>query len=677
MALAGDTRAEEDAAFETSSGSTDKADPDVESDLKDGASDQGSNASYKPEEEEDTESERDEAPEKLSGATRKRKESFSKRLLGIVSEADNAPKQKKKKISKKLRKQYGHEREYDDAALKKAKKELDSFAEEKVAEVATSAGGSEDGSSGEKENRRNRFVLSGNTVVSPFFSKVLKPHQFEGVSFLWNHLTRNQGCILADYMGLGKTLQVICTLHTYLKNKGKTNSILVLAPASVVNNWKQELLKWFDTDTAEGRAEHKLLNVQVMDSKSAITMKERLGMLKDWGKKGGILVMGYELFRGLATIPGKSFQDSIYSEAKNLILGAPSVVVADEGHRLRKSKSQLVVAANQFMTRRRIVLTGYPLQNHLLEYYTMVNFCRPDYLGKAAEFNVRFVVPINNGQASDSIESDVVYARQRTYVLNELLKPVVLRRDSSLLAKELPPKYEWLLRCRQTPIQGQLYRAFVRERIRDAEESNGSANGGIIAAYHHSLSIVNHPDILYNNLQELEVENSGKKTFHEFNITLHFQEGRIGLRLLPVDSIKDELHANISQLVVIVGVNRGEYQAEHGKLRKYDVICEVEGVTCRNLQEVANTIQQVRQASPLVSMKIRRFHSSAPEFEHLKTFVEIEEAGNSGAAHPMPAAPDSAEASPSVGASVSVMKKEDEEEDIEILNEFYSSTPDG
>lgn len=672
-----ETEAEGELELETSSGVTEKPEDSSEAKGDEVESDNGSDASYKPEEE--TESEAEDSPDRLSEAARKRKDTFSNRLLGIAESSDGAPKAKKKKISKKLRQQYGQESEYDEQALEKAQKELDSLAEDRVDAEQTDENPSDEQASSDKENKDRSFTLSGNAAVSPIFTKVLKPHQFEGVSFLWNHLTRDQGCILADYMGLGKTLQVICTLHTYLKHKGKKNPVLILAPASVVNNWKQEMLKWFDTKTAQGRKEHQLLNVRVMDSKSAITMTERLEVLQKWGQKGGILVMGYEMFRGLATIPSHFLENSIYTEAQELILSTPSIVVADEGHRLRKAKSQLVKAASQLVTRKRIVLTGYPLQNHLLEYYTMVNFCRPESLGTSAEFNVRFVVPINNGQASDSIESDVVYARQRTYVLNQLLKPIVLRRDSSLLAKELPPKYEWLLRCRQTPIQGQLYRAFVRERIRDAEASNGSANGGIIAAYHHSLSIVNHPDILYNNLQGFEVEKSGKQTFYEFGITLYFQNQRIGLRLLPIDAIKDEMHANVQQLVVVVGVNRGEFQHEHGKLRKFDVVCEVEGVECNSLNQVANLITQVRLSSSVVSLKIRRFHSSTAEYEHIKTFVGIEEAGGENAPASLPTTSSGgAEASSSTNTSTNQdVKKEGDEDDIEILNEFHASKPDG
>lgn len=78
---------------------------------------------------------------------------------------------------------------------------------------------------------------------------ILKPHQRAGIQFLWNHLSAEtqstQGCILADYMGLGKTLQVLCTLDRLFRKWSTFPRVLILAPTSVVNNWKLEIEKWF------------------------------------------------------------------------------------------------------------------------------------------------------------------------------------------------------------------------------------------------------------------------------------------------------------------------------------------------------------------------------------------------------------------------------------------------
>jgi len=365
-----------------------------------------------------------------------------------------------------------------------------------------------------EEERQNGIELGGDVRLHRIFSKVVKPHQAVGVKFLWKHVGEHKGCVLADYMGLGKTLQTISLIHTFLVNyhdilaPSRPTTVLVVAPSSVLHNWRREMFKWMDPKTSEGAEALKLINVKVMDSSSASSASARTTLLKTWIKEGGVMIIGYELYRSLtqSITPGaeKSKASSSASSRHTARLltsePGPSLVVVDEGHRLRHSKSQIVKAMSLIRSRARVVLTGYPLQNHLEEYWCMVNFARPNALGSAEQFKHRFKVPIENGQAADADENDAVLARMRTFILFEKLKPIILRRDSQHLAKELPPKYEWVLRCRLTDLQRQLYRAFVRDKCRDAEKDSSSQNGGIIAAYHYALAIVNHPDILYSNM---------------------------------------------------------------------------------------------------------------------------------------------------------------------------------
>ena len=88
---------------------------------------------------------------------------------------------------------------------------------------------------------------------------------------------------------------------------------------------------------------------------------------------------------------------------------------------------------NKIKTRRRVILTGTPLQNNLSEYFAMVDFVKPKLLGTFAEFRNRFVNPITNGQSSDSTDRDVRIMKKRSFILNDMLKGCLQRLDYNVL----------------------------------------------------------------------------------------------------------------------------------------------------------------------------------------------------------------------------------------------------
>ena len=279
-------------------------------------------------------------------------------------------------------------------------------------------------------------------VVDPFLGHHLRPHQQEGVKFLYECVMgmreSGEGAILADEMGLGKTLQTIALIWTLLKqnpvfeDQPVAKKIMIVCPVTLAANWRKEFRKWLGLDR---------IGVFVVDN-------DKRSRLTDFtkGKAYPVMIIGYEKLRLV--------QDEL--KGANIDL-----VIADEGHRLKTAQNKSAAAIKELGTEKRIILSGTPLQNDLSEFWTMVDFVNPGLLGKYNVFKREFETPIIQSRQPNATSRNIEKGTARSEELARLTSQFILRRTSEVIAKFLPPKTETVLFIQPTEPQARLYKAIL------------------------------------------------------------------------------------------------------------------------------------------------------------------------------------------------------------------------
>ncbi|KAF2084663.1 hypothetical protein K490DRAFT_48623, partial [Saccharata proteae CBS 121410] len=361
--------------------------------------------------------------------------------------------------------------------------------------------------------------------IDPSIAGEIKPHQIEGVRFMWREIVQAgqvnpQGCLLAHTMGLGKTMQAI-TFLIAISGAAKSSAqnvknqlpeslriprsmrfarYLVLCPASLVVNWVNELELWTKSSTARKSLGH----TRYID---AMTIpEERIIRIAQWYDKGGVLVMSYNLLRDYLS-PDTAKQllpESARKQASTHLVEGPSVIIADEAHAFRNAASKTRQAVMRFESKSRIALTGSPLSNNLDEYWSIIDWISPGYLGTAAEFKDHYVNPIQAGSYLDSTKPEIRQAKKKLAVLKQDIEPKTNRADITVLKDVLKSKTEFLIVVPLTDLQEHMYRACI-EHIDLTSEQGGNAR---LWKWMTVLGqICNHPRASYAQLQSKSQKN--------------------------------------------------------------------------------------------------------------------------------------------------------------------------
>jgi superfamily II DNA or RNA helicase len=291
----------------------------------------------------------------------------------------------------------------------------------------------------------------------------LRPYQKEGFDFLCHHAEIRLGGILADDMGLGKTLQTLAWL-AWLKERHGRNAkpALVICPASVLHNWRRE---------AEKFTSH--LKVLVLQSGAA-----RHNLRKQI-PQNDIIVTNYALLR----------RD--LEELQKFAFGA---LVLDEAQFIKNPSAQVTQCVKQLKADHRLALTGTPLENRLLDLWSICDFIQPGYLGDQEHFNTTYDP---RGEGEEGLTAQRI-ARRR---LAAKLRPVMLRRLKKQVAKDLPDRIEERRDCELGELQRKLYLAELR-RSREqvmrtvAEKGLSKSRMHVLAALTRLRQICCHPTLV-------------------------------------------------------------------------------------------------------------------------------------------------------------------------------------
>ncbi|WWC89087.1 uncharacterized protein L201_004005 [Kwoniella dendrophila CBS 6074] len=344
-------------------------------------------------------------------------------------------------------------------------------------EETSSEEDSEEGEEAEegKGDKEKMDVDEGPRVRQPFLLRGnLRPYQQAGLEWLASLWENGMNGILADEMGLGKTIQTISLLGHLACDKGIWGQHLIIVPTSVILNWEMEFKKFFPG-----------MKVLTYYGNQKERKEKRIGWLTE--NSWQVCITSYQIV----------LADQHIFRRKNWCY-----MILDEAHNIKNFRSQRWQTLLGFKAKRRLLLTGTPLQNNLMELWSLLYFLMPGGIGADAtavvgfanhrEFMEWFSNPMDKAiETGDAMDEDTLATVSK---LHTLLRPFILRRLKSEVETQLPGKFEHVVYCKLSKRQRFLYDEFMsRSSTKEALTSGGYL--GVMNTLMQLRKVCNHPDL--------------------------------------------------------------------------------------------------------------------------------------------------------------------------------------
>ncbi|GAA95684.1 glycoside hydrolase family 47 protein [Mixia osmundae IAM 14324] len=428
-------------------------------------------------------------------------------------------------------------------------------------------------------------TLVNDVVLDPLLCKHLRPHQKEGIQFMYECVmgfkSEGTGCILADEMGLGKTVQSIGLIWTLLKQTPYATSgsvigrALIVCPVTLVKNWSREFSKWLGRER---------IGVFTADAKSNIKSFTK-------SKTYAVLIIGYERLRTVV---------------EDLEKCSPpiGVIICDEGHRLKSAGAKTTQALRALSAEKRVILTGTPIQNDLSELHTMVDFIIPGALDSYATFKKCFEVPILKSREPHASSEVRGLGQARSDQLASIARSFVLRRTSEVIAQFLPPKQEYVLFVRPTQLQIRLYKKILETpAVRAIFSGKGGNHLVLISAL---KKLCNSPGLLVKQLDQQHVKDAEDEVTEsiaeELPSGLDVNDVHLSGKALALANLLESIKEKTEEKVVLVSnfTQTLNILEAFCKTRRYGY-CRLDGATAQKARQgIVETFNRASQKAQFI-----------------------------------------------------------------------------